>query len=148
MLFRSHTFPLFCSVRCYAYHACLCHLLAFCASLHACAYMSIHEYCLLVCHPCFNTMKLWTPHFVCFLACLPYCLFACTLVSLLAMSIMLICFMPFRMLFTSFLSIACLLVSCYCLCMYTHGAGTHGTRALSPKRKQKEIGRASCRERV
>ena len=24
------------------------------------AYISMHESCLLVCHPCFNTMKLWT----------------------------------------------------------------------------------------
>ena len=33
------TFPLFCSARCYAYHACLCHLLAFYASLHACLHV-------------------------------------------------------------------------------------------------------------
>ena len=28
--------------------------------LYTLAYMSMHESCLLVCHPCFNTMKLWT----------------------------------------------------------------------------------------
>ena len=34
-----HTFPLFCFVRCYACHACLCHLLAFFESLHACLHV-------------------------------------------------------------------------------------------------------------
>ena len=28
--------------------------------LYMLAYMFMHESCLLVCHPCFNTMKLWT----------------------------------------------------------------------------------------
>ena len=28
--------------------------------LYTLAYMSMHESCLLVCRPCFNTMKLWT----------------------------------------------------------------------------------------
>ena len=28
--------------------------------LYTLAYMSVHESCLLVCRPCFNTMKLWT----------------------------------------------------------------------------------------
>ena len=28
--------------------------------LYTLAHMSMHESCLLVCHPCFNTMKLWT----------------------------------------------------------------------------------------
>ena len=36
-----------------------------------------------------------------------------------------------------FLSISCLLVSCLFLCMYTHGARTHGARARFPKRNQK-----------
>ena len=57
------------------------------------AYMFMHESCLLVCHPCFNTMKLWTfdpslhlslvdntfclPFLlVCLLSCLLACLFA------------------------------------------------------------------------
>ena len=53
---------------------------------------------------------------------------------------MLIHFIPFHMLFASFPSIACLLVSCFCLCMYTHGARTLGARAQSPKRKQKRHG--------
>ena len=71
-------------------------------SMHLCtlAYIFMHESCLLVCRPCFNTMKLWKfdpnlhlspvdPTF-----CLRSRLFVCFLVSLLAMSIMLICFMP------------------------------------------------------
>ena len=94
-----HTFPLFHSMRCYAYHACLCHPLA---SMHLCtlACMFMHESCLLMCNPCFNTMKLWKFDLNLHLSpvdttfCLPSCLFACFLVSLLAMSIMLICFMP------------------------------------------------------
>ena len=76
------------------------------------AYMSMHESCLLVCHPCSNTMKLWTfdptlhlsladttfclPFFlfVFFLVCLSSRLFACFLISFLGMFIMLIYFMP------------------------------------------------------
>ena len=102
--------------------------------MHLCtlAYISMHESCLLVCRPCFNTMKLWTfdlnLHFSladttfcslsclfdCFLACLPSRLFACFLVSLFAMSTMFICFMPlsytlcifsFHCLSTGFLSL-------------------------------------------
>ena len=41
-----HTFPLFCSVRWCAYHACLCHPLAFFTSLHAC--LHVHAWVLLV----------------------------------------------------------------------------------------------------
>ena len=115
--------------------------------LYTLAYMFMHESCLLVCHPCFNTMKLWTfdqtyicpswtPPFFFFL--LVVFLFVCLLSCyLLAMPIILIRFMPFHMLFASFPSIACLLVSCLCLCMYTHGARTHGVRARFPRRKQK-----------
>ena len=76
--------------------------------LYMLAHMSMHESYLLVCHLCFNTMKLSTfdPNLhlsltdttFCLLSCLFafsfVCLFACFLVSLLAMSIMLICFMP------------------------------------------------------
>ena len=85
-------------------------------------------------------MKLWTRPFVCLLACLPFCLFACFLASSLAMPIMLIRFMPFHMLFAFFPSMACLLVSCLCLCTYTHGAMTHRASARSPRRKQKGRG--------
>ena len=72
--------------------------------------------------------------------CLPYPLFARILASLLNMPIMLICFMPFHMLFASLLSIACLLVSCLCLYMYIHGARMLGARAQSPRCRQKEHG--------
>ena len=89
------------------------------------AYMFMHESCLLVCRPCFNTMKLWTfdPNlhlsfadttfclsfclFVFFLVFLLACLPSCFLVfclscglscllpcALLAISTILICFMP------------------------------------------------------
>ena len=68
------------------------------------AYMSMHESCLLVCQPCFNTMKLWISDpnlhlsltdttLVCLLSCF-ISLFARILVSMFAMSIMFICFMP------------------------------------------------------
>ena len=81
--------------------------------LYTFSYMTMHESCLLVCHPCFNKMKLWTfdpnlhcpswtPPFVCFLAYLPSRLFACFLVSLHAMSIMLSCFMPLSYAFCIF----------------------------------------------
>ena len=77
--------------------------------LYTLAYMSMHESCLLVCHPCFNTMKLWTSDpnlhlsiadttllftfclFVCYLACLPARMFARILVASLAISILLVC---------------------------------------------------------
>ena len=120
--------------------------------LYTLAYMSMHETCLLVCCPCFNTMKLWTSNpnlhlslvdttFCLFSCLLPFCLFACFIVSLIAMPIMLICFIPFHMLFASLLSIACLLVSCLCL----YGARTLGARAQSPKCKQK---RHRCKHMV
>ena len=98
--------------------------------IYTLAYMSMHESCLLVCHPCFNTMKLWTSNqnlhlsltdntfcllsylLVCYLTCLPtlficylFCSFAC-IHAMFAMSIMLTCFMLFHMLFA--LSFHCL----------------------------------------
>ena len=57
--------------------------------LYTLAYTSMQESCLLVCHPCFNTMKLWTfdPNLHLSLAnttfCLLSCLFAFSLISLL-----------------------------------------------------------------
>ena len=73
--------------------------------IYTLAYMSMHESCFLVCRPCFNTMKLWTFDLNLHLSfadttfCFLFCLFALSLVcllscSLLAMSIMLTCFMP------------------------------------------------------
>ena len=72
--------------------------------LYMLAYMSMHESCLLVCRPYFNTMKLWTSDLnlhlsladttlVCLLSCF-VSLFARILVSMFAMSTMFICFMP------------------------------------------------------
>ena len=42
-----------------AYHAFLCHSFTLCAS-YTLLYMFMHESCLLVCRPYFNTMRLWT----------------------------------------------------------------------------------------
>ena len=127
--------------------------------LYTLAHMSMHESCVLVCRPCFNTMELWAvdPNLHLSLVdttfCLPFTclssfLFAflldCLLVFLLAF--LFLCFpclsclsalCLFHMLFASFPSIACLLVSYLHLCMYTHGARIHEARAWSPKRKQK-----------
>ena len=118
--------------------------------LYMLAYMSMHESCLLMCRPYFNTMRLWTfdPNlhlsltdttifllsclFACFLTCLLAFLFLC-LPCLSCLSALCLFHIPFA----SFPSITCLLVSCLYLCMYTHGARTLGARALSPRHKQK-----------
>ena len=130
-------------------------------------YMSMHESCLLMCHPYFNTMKSWTSDpnlrlslhghhllIACFLdclfACLPSCFLVCLFILWLVMSPAIcyayhvyhacLLYASFTCLTHLFLSIACLLVSCSCLCMYTHEARTHGARAQSPRRKQKGRG--------
>ena len=64
--------------------------------LYTLAYMSMHEFCLLVCRPYFNTMKLWTsdPNLhlshvdstLCLLACLFAFLLVCLLSCLFALS--------------------------------------------------------------
>ena len=78
-----HTIPLFRFMRWYAFQACLCHPLAYTLT-----HMSMHESYLLVCCPCFNTMKLWTfdPNLhlslVDTIFCMPSFLFACLLASL------------------------------------------------------------------
>ena len=125
--------------------------------LYMLAYMSMHESCLLVCHPCSNTMKLWTfdPNLHLSLTdttfCLPFFLFIFFLVCLFMLWLVMspaICYACHVYhaypLYTSFKcslhllpSIACLLVSCLCLCMYTYGARTHGARVWSPRLKQK-----------
>ena len=90
------------------------------------AYMSMHESCLLVCHPCLNTMKLWTfdPNlhlslvdtnfffaflFVCLLVCLLAFLFlflAClSCLSTLCLFHMLSASFSFHCLFVRFLSL-------------------------------------------
>ena len=84
-----HTFSLFHSMHWYACHACLCHTLAFDASLYTCSHVYAWV-CLLVCHPYFNTMKLLSPNPNLHLSladtifCLLACLFAFLLVCLLS----------------------------------------------------------------
>ena len=62
-------------------------------------------------------------HMLCLL-----CLYACLLYTHCTLSTHL------------FLSIACLLVPCLCLCMYTHGARTQGVKAWSNRHKKKGHG--------
>ena len=61
--------------------------------LYMIAYISMHESCLLVCRPCFNTMKLWTPdlnlHFS--LLDTPFCLLVCPFTHLLTFLLCLPC---------------------------------------------------------
>ena len=116
--------------------------------LYMLAHMFMHKSYLLVCRPCFNTMKSWafnlnlhlsltdTP-FVCF-PCL-FAFFACWLAFfllshfMLAISILLVCFVYLRF----FLPLLFCWFSCLCLCVYTYGARTHGAWAWSPRRKWK-----------
>lgn len=139
------TFPSFHFVRWYACHACLCYPLALYASLHA--FLHVHAWVLLASVSFMlqhnevmdiRSKPTFVPRrhhllFIFLLVCFP----ACLLASLLAMTIVLIHFMPVHMLFASFPSIACLLVSCLCLCMYTHGTRMLGVRAQFPRHKQK-----------
>ena len=103
--------------------------------LYTLVYMSMHESCLHVCRPYFNTMKLWTsdPNQNLSLTdttfCLLSCLFAFSFVCLLSCLSCLSTLCLFHMLFASFPSIAYLLVSCLCLYMYTYGARMHGAKA-------------------
>ena len=99
-----HAYPsLFRSMQCYAYHACLCQPLTFYASLHTC--LHVHAWVLLASVSSIlqhnEAMDIWSKltfvphrHHLLF-AFLFVCLLACFLISLLAMAIMLICFLPF-----------------------------------------------------
>ena len=93
--------------------------------LYTLAYMFMHESCLLVCHPCFSTMKSWTfdPNLHFSLAGTPFCVFSllvcplCLLVSFLAFvtcyacHIYLACLLCILMLLSTFFpSVVCLLV--------------------------------------
>ena len=88
----------FCSVQCYAYHVCSHNPLAFYAFLHACSH--VHAWVLLASASSMlqhnEVMDIRSePTFVLHGHYLLFAfLFACFLVSLLAMSVMLICFMP------------------------------------------------------
>ena len=144
-----HTFPLFRSVCNDVLTMLVCATCWLSMHLYMLAHMSMNESCLLVCYPWFNTMKLWTfdPNLHLSLADTIFyvlsCLFALLFVCLLSHMLRLPCPSclsapcPFHMLFVHFPSIACLLVSCLCLCMYAHGVRTLGARTRSPKYKQK-----------
>ena len=93
--------------------------------LYTLAYMFMHESCLLMCHPCFSTMKSWTfdPNLHLSLVDTPFCVFSllvcplCLLVSFLAFvtcyacHIYLACLLCILMLLSTFFpSVVCLLV--------------------------------------
>ena len=108
-----HTFPFFTS-----YDDMLAMLV--CATrwlythLYTLAYMFMHESCLLVCRPCFNTIKLWTfdPNLHLSLTDTTFCLFSC----LFAFS--LVCF--FACLLAFLLCLPCLSrSSILCLFIYS-----------------------------
>ena len=100
--------------------------------LYSLAYRSMHESCLLVCHPYFNTKKLWTsdpnlhlsprtPPFVCLFACLSSFLFARLSVWLLAFLLACLscgssCLLSYAMLIMS-ITLICFLPLSYALCM-------------------------------
>ena len=146
-LLHAYPFP-FRSVRCYACHTCLCHPLAFYASLHAC--LHVHAWVLLASVssilqyneamdirskptfvPCGYHLS-FAFLLVCFFACLLAFLFLCLpCLSCLFALCLFICslhlFLP--LLYAGFF--------CLCLCMHTHEARRLGARAQSPRRKQK-----------
>ena len=120
--------------------------IGFYASLHAC--LHVHAWVLLANVSSMlqhnEIMEIWSkPTFVprrhhllfAFLfVCLLSCFFACHVYHAYLLYASFTC--PMQI----FLFIACLLVSCSCLCMNTHGARTHGAKACSPKRKHKGRG--------
>ena len=148
-LLRSYLSP-FWSVRWYACHACL-YPRRLCLHFYTFVYMFMHESCLLMCRPCFNTMKLWifdsnihlslADTTFCLLSCVFACLSSCFLVCLCILLVLspATCYAchVYHICLAYFPSIACLLVSSLCLCMYAHGVRTHGVRARSTKHKQK-----------
>ena len=128
--------------------------------LYMLVYMFMHESCLLVCHPCFNTMRLWTSDpnlhlslvdttfcllllfYPLLVVCYLDCLLLCSHPVCYAYHYYLACSCCALLLLSMHLSlsIACLLVSCLYLCKYPHGVRTHGARARSPRHKQKGCG--------
>ena len=139
------TYPsLFLSVRCYAYHVCLCHPLAFYASLQACSH--VHAWVLLaIVSSMLQHNKVMDPNLhlslvdttfcfafllVCLLACLLAFLFLC-LPCLSCLSALCLFHMPFA----SFLP----LLVCWFLvfAMYTYGVRVHGAKVRSPRHKRK-----------
>ena len=139
---------LFRSTRCCACHACLCHSLAFYASLHAC--LHVHAWVVVASVSSIlqhnevmdiRSKPTFVPHrhhllFAFLLVCLIACLLAFLFLCLPCLSCLSALYL-FHMLFVSFPSIVCLLVSYLGLCMCTHGARTYGAWTRSPKLKQK-----------
>ena len=140
-----------CFMRCYAYHACLCYSLAFYASLHACSHVYAWDLLASVSSMLqhnevmdIRSKPSFVPggHHLLFAFLLDY-LLACLLAFFFLWLPCLSCLSAlclFHMFFASFPSIVCLLISCLCLCMYTHGVRTHGARVWSPRCKQKRWG--------
>ena len=140
---------LFCFVWWYIYQACLCHPLALYASLHTC--LHVHAWVLLASVSSIlqhnEVMDIWSkPTFVprghhllfAILLVYPFArMFALIRHAMLVISISLVCIASFCYYFHIFLPLLICWFSCLCLCMYTHGARTHGPRAWSPRRKQK-----------
>ena len=92
--------------------------------LYTLAYMSMHESCLLVCHPCLTTMKLWTfnPNLHLSLADTTFCLLSCLLAFLflcLPCPSCLSALCLFHMLYAS-LSFHCLSVGFFFLPLHVH----------------------------
>ena len=149
-----HIFPFSCSVQWYAYHAYLCHPLALCASLHTC--LQVHAWVFLA-----SVSSVLQHNEVMDIRSKPtfiplghHLLFAFFLVSLLAcwltffllshatlaISILLVCFAPFSIIYASF-PFHCL--SSGFLSLPSHvrtGARTHRARAWSPRCRQKGRG--------
>ena len=76
--------------------------------LYTLAYMSMHEFCLLVCRPCFNKMKLWTfdPNLHLSLADTTFCSFSCLFAF------------PFVCLLLCFPCLLCLFALCLFICFF------------------------------
>ena len=109
-----HTFPLFCSMRCYAYHVCLCHQLAFYPSLHAC--LHVHAWVLLasVSSILQHNEAIDIRSKPTFFFCGQHLLFAILLVCLL--SCLLACLFTF-LLSCLFVYLMAHLISCHMLCL-------------------------------
>lgn len=147
-------FFFFCSAQFYAYHACLCHSLAFYASLHAC--LHVHPWVLFASvssmlqynevidvqsKPTFfprGHQLLFSFLLVCLFACLLDFWFLC-LPCLSCLSYLL--YVSFICILHLFLpSLVCWFLV-YCLSMYTPRARMHRARARSPRHKRKGQGR-------
>ena len=83
--------------------------------LYMLAYMFVHEFCFLVCHPCFNTMKSWTldPNLHFSLAGTPFCVFSLLVCPLF----LLVSFLAFVTYHACHIYLACLLCNLVLLSM-------------------------------